>query len=240
VIVATSDAGLVHSIQRELPAAEVIPAESLTEASQKATEYRARLVVVDSDDDTSKEDWQVPVLQLSLPDRHRRAEAIGAQVILAKPLLREQLLQALELYASGARRILVVDDDPRFVDMVRRMLGGDSQGFETHAAHTGEEALALAVSQQFDAFLLDQSLPDIKGVDLCQQLRSLPAYTSTPVLFITAYELEMLVGQWARKATLMVPENLGGAQALRLVHAMFEALGFQGSQVAVPPAPFAA
>jgi signal transduction histidine kinase/CheY-like chemotaxis protein len=239
LVVATVDTDLVRTVQREIPNAEVVVADDPVEASQKATEYRARMVVIDSDDDVPSDAWKVPVLQLSLPDRHRRAKAVGAQLILPKPLAKEQLLQALSIHAPDARCILVVDDDPRFVDLIRRMLGGKSGPWEVLAAYTAEEALAVAKAQKIEAFLLDQSLPDLKGVELCRRLRLMPEYHASPVLFVTAYEPEMLVGERARRMVLAMPDSLGGVQALRLVRAIFEALGFQGAPASALAMPLA-
>jgi DNA-binding response OmpR family regulator len=60
-------------------------------------------------------------------------------------------------------------------------------GYEVLRAHTGQEALHLAHARRPDLFLLDQQLPDISGLSVCEALRADPEFgASTPVIITTA------------------------------------------------------
>jgi CheY-like chemotaxis protein len=60
-------------------------------------------------------------------------------------------------------------------------------GYEVVRAHTGHEALRLAQLRRPDLFLLDQQLPDISGLMVCEALRADPEFgASTPVIITTA------------------------------------------------------
>lgn len=84
----------------------------------------------------------------------------------------------------GRPRILTVDDneDSRYV--VRRVL--QIAGFEVGEAATGAEGLRRAREEQFDLVLLDVSLPDIDGFDVCRRLKAAPETAFIPVLHMTA------------------------------------------------------
>ena len=80
-----------------------------------------------------------------------------------------------------AERLLVVEDDPRLAEMLHEYLG--EAGFRVTVAANGAGALAQLGAGGYDAIVLDLTLPDIDGLDVCRQLR---ARSDTPVLMLTA------------------------------------------------------
>lgn len=87
--------------------------------------------------------------------------------------------------------VLVVDDEPRIVGLVREYL--DRAGFAVLEAADGTQALDLFAEHQPDAVVLDLGLPDMDGVDLLRRLR---ADSSVPILVLTARadELDRVLG----------------------------------------------
>lgn len=84
-------------------------------------------------------------------------------------------------------KLLAVDDDPIFLGVLRPMLtalGKDDVTFAQSGAEALEK-LSLA-PEQFDCLLLDIQMPGMSGVELCRQVRSMPAYRRTPIVMITA------------------------------------------------------
>ena len=80
-----------------------------------------------------------------------------------------------------AKRILVVDDEKKIVDIVRAYL--EREGFQTMAAYDGKTALDMARSQSPDLVVLDLMLPEISGLDVCRALRR---ESNMPVIMLTA------------------------------------------------------
>ncbi|GAA0720310.1 response regulator transcription factor [Dokdonella soli] len=78
-------------------------------------------------------------------------------------------------------RILIVEDDSRLAEMLEEYLG--QAGFRVNRAAFGAAALEQLASSVFDAVVLDLTLPDMDGLDLCRQLR---AKSAVPVLMLTA------------------------------------------------------
>ncbi len=94
----------------------------------------------------------------------------------------------------AAVRVLVVDDDPTMVRLLRQILGAHGFGTPAHVT-TGQEALAAADGS--DIVLLDQQLPDLSGLDVLAALRS---RTNPPaVILVTAHGNESLVARALRE-----------------------------------------
>src|SRR5207245_10651075 len=83
------------------------------------------------------------------------------------------------------RKILVVDDDVKTVDLIRLSL--EKEQFEALVAHEGLEALALTRCESPDLIILDWMLPNVGGLDLCRILRS---ESNIPVIMLTARATE--------------------------------------------------
>jgi DNA-binding response OmpR family regulator len=79
-------------------------------------------------------------------------------------------------------RVLVVEDEPGIVDFVRR--GLQSEGFVVMSATDGIEGERLALSESFDAIVLDLMLPGRGGLDILAALRR--AKPNIPVIVLTA------------------------------------------------------
>jgi two-component system response regulator MprA len=82
----------------------------------------------------------------------------------------------------GKPRVLVVDDDPRILEALRRAL--TLKGFAVSTAEGGEPALSLLGLGSPDVLVLDVAMPDVDGIEVCRRLRE--AGDRTPVLMLTA------------------------------------------------------
>jgi len=93
-----------------------------------------------------------------------------------------------------AMRVLVVDDEPDLVELVRFNL--KEAGYEIDAARSGREALALLRRRPPDLLILDLMLPDVSGTEICRQGRSDARLAGVPVLMLTAKseEVDRIVG----------------------------------------------
>ncbi len=79
------------------------------------------------------------------------------------------------------RKILVVEDERKIVDVVRSYL--EHEGYEVHAAYDGEQAMLLFDKEQPSLVILDLMLPDITGEDICKAIRK---QSRVPVIMLTA------------------------------------------------------
>ncbi|MFS2242012.1 response regulator transcription factor [Microbacterium sp. OR16] len=84
-------------------------------------------------------------------------------------------------------RILLVDDEVRLADGIRR--GLEAEGMVVDVVHNGVDGLARARDDDYDAIVLDVMMPGMSGYRVCQALRAEGDWT--PVLFLTAKD-----GEW--------------------------------------------
>ena len=94
-------------------------------------------------------------------------------------------------------RILVVDDEPSLLRLIAYVL--ETEGYETITASSGMEALDQVQTGQPDLVILDVMLPDISGIDVCQQLRDKPETALLPIIMLSA--------------RTQVPDKIRGLQA---------------------------
>jgi DNA-binding response OmpR family regulator len=88
-------------------------------------------------------------------------------------------------------KVLVVDDEPKIVQLARDYL--EHAGFAVSAAFDGKAALATARAEHPDLVVLDLGLPELDGLDVARALR---AESSVPILMLTgrSEESDKLVG----------------------------------------------
>jgi DNA-binding response OmpR family regulator len=92
---------------------------------------------------------------------------------------------------SSQVRILVVDDEPPMVELVRGYLG--REGWTVLTAGDGNEALVVARTEHPDVVILDLMLPGLDGIEVCRQLRT---FSDAYVVMLTAKseEVDKLIG----------------------------------------------
>ena len=86
---------------------------------------------------------------------------------------------------SSLRRILYVEDEQSsraIVKLILEQLGG----FDVSTCASGQEALNIIPEYNPNMILLDVMLPDMDGPSIFKQLRQLPEFKNTPVVFLTA------------------------------------------------------
>ena len=83
-----------------------------------------------------------------------------------------------------AQRILIVDDTPANVLLLVRML--TQRGYQTQSVLGGKRALEAAHADRPDLILLDITMPEMNGYEVCEQLKADPALKDIPVIFISA------------------------------------------------------
>ncbi len=115
------------------------------------------------------------------------AAKAGGLLFLSKPLTTSRLSAAIQrLLRTGDNeraRVLVVDDDPDFLELVSAVLSEEGMTVMTTTDPS-------TVMDQMDAFepalvLLDILMPEVSGVDVCRALRTSPRWQDIPIIFVT-------------------------------------------------------
>lgn len=86
-----------------------------------------------------------------------------------------------------SKKILIVEDDPRSLKMIRMTLR--PYGYSLLEATDGEEALKVARSDKPDLIIMDLRLPKVSGLEVTRQLRQMSDFNHIAIIAITAYAM---------------------------------------------------
>lgn len=85
---------------------------------------------------------------------------------------------------NNAIKMLIVDDEPDILEFVRYNL--EKEGFNVTTASNGQDAIKLAKKILPRLIILDIMMPGMDGVEVCRELRALPEFKDTLIVFLTA------------------------------------------------------
>ena len=132
----------------------------------------------------------VPIVIVSIVADRNKGFALGAAAVMQKPLSRRELYDSLvalgliPLDAGRTLQILIVDDDPRAVDLVA--LHVDGLASKILRAYGGREAIDIARRELPDLIVLDLMMPDVTGFDVVAALHEQPGTANIPILIVTS------------------------------------------------------
>jgi PAS domain S-box-containing protein len=136
---------------------------------------------------------RIPVVIISIVADRNKGFALGAAAIMQKPISRQELYESLvelglfPLSRGQTLKVLVVDDDPRAVELIAvRILGLASVVLRAYGGH---EAIETARKEQPDLIVLDLMMPDVNGFDVVRALNERPETARIPVLVVTAKQI---------------------------------------------------
>jgi CheY-like chemotaxis protein len=95
-----------------------------------------------------------------------------------------------QVTATSVPKILVIDDTPTLLDVVRTCLEGE--GYQVATCLESNQAVRMAREQRPDVIMLDVVMPEVSGWEVLTALRADPALAGTPVIVCTAYVAEAL------------------------------------------------
>ena len=132
---------------------------------------------------------QIPVIIVTIVDRHEMGFALGAADYVTKPIDSERLTQLLRKYRCQRPPcpILLVEDDVATRDMVRRTL--EKSGWTVVEADNGRVALSRLPEVKPQLIILDLMMPEMDGFDFLEALRRDETMAGVPIIVVTAKDL---------------------------------------------------
>lgn len=131
----------------------------------------------------------IPVIGCAIPSRADQFLEAGAVDYLIKPVVQDDLKEALQALDAPVRRILLADDNPDFRQLLTRMLHILDDSLEVVTAANGRAALELLLAQPPDLLLLDVVMPEMDGWEVLARLQTEERCRHVPVIMITAEDL---------------------------------------------------
>ncbi|MDQ6764536.1 MAG: HAMP domain-containing protein, partial [Verrucomicrobiota bacterium] len=131
----------------------------------------------------------IPVFIISANEEPENALKLGALRFLTKPVAHAEVeavfAKMREMDASGAKKLLVIEDDEAQRRSIRELIGNETA--HQVDAGTAEEALQQMDRERFDCVVLDLMLPDMSGFDLIERIRE--RETHLPIIVYTGRDL---------------------------------------------------
>ncbi len=87
---------------------------------------------------------------------------------------------------NDAIKILIVDDEPDIIEFLSYNLKKES--YQVFSANNGIQGIEVAKQEKPDMIILDIMMPKMDGIEVCKQLRSIPDFANTVIIFLTARE----------------------------------------------------
>lgn len=127
-----------------------------------------------------------PVILCPLGGEERLAHSLGVQAYLVKPVRREAFLEAIAKLGDAVQRVLIVDDDPRVVRLLARMLQSASRPYQAMRAYNGRDGLQRLLVEPVDALVLDLMMPEVDGYTFLERMRQEERLRDIPVVVVTS------------------------------------------------------
>ena len=178
---------------------------------------------------------RVPIMACPLPGEQSLARQLDVDGYLVKPVSRQGLWDVLRQFGEKIDRILVVDDDQDFVQLMGRMLDSPVRRYQVTSAYTGAEALAIIRRRRPDLVLLDVRLPDIPGPEIARQIREQPEWHDIPIVMVSAQDDPIAPERQPCAITIARATAWQPAEVIRWVQNMVEATITPPPASAAPP-----
>lgn len=187
-------------------------ATNLLETKYQINHYHPDLILLDLGGGKQVEDrinllTQINAIAGSIPvivlanegELNTRLQVLEAQAtaFLQKPYCVEQIAhlihQTRQSSSDKTEKILIVDDNPKFLELMRRKLASTTWQITTlEKVHQFWSTLETVSP---NLLILDLDIPDVDGLKLCQLVRHDPHWHNLPIVFLTAYDCPKFLQQ---------------------------------------------
>jgi CheY-like chemotaxis protein len=228
VLVLHDDARVLSSLRRYIDGYQLELAENKKKACEIVQEIFPVAVIMDAD---WASHWATTISDLSLPPHtpfitcplpspRRLGHLLGAVDYLPKPVTREDLQDLLTRLSKTPQTVLIVDDDPRIIRLLARMLTAIDPALRILEAFSGEEGLEIARVHRPDMILLDVIMPDISGYTVLEKIAHDKAMAGTQIVFTSAHDLEQDIGPIKGELRLGYEDGFSHTGILRILQSI--------------------
>lgn len=132
----------------------------------------------------------IPVIICSIIEEQERGFSLGAADYLLKPILEDDLLNALDrLNGDGSiSEVLIIDDDVNDLRLMEKILGQQGH-YKTITAEGGKKGWEAITSRMPNAVVLDLFMPDLDGFSILEKMRENARLRDVPVVVVSGGDL---------------------------------------------------
>jgi signal transduction histidine kinase/CheY-like chemotaxis protein len=173
------------------------------------------------------------VLVLPMPSDDARRITPAVRGYLAKPILRDDLLDALRAQGEAIQQVLLVDDDEDLLRLLSHYLQDAARPYRVITARNGREALQRLTQERIDLILLDLVMPVMDGYHVLDELRR--QNSKVPVIVISGQDALDPHIQLEGVLELRLTEAVGAERLVSSLDILLTALGGVTTEASVAP-----
>jgi signal transduction histidine kinase/CheY-like chemotaxis protein len=189
ILVIDPDPAFSTLIHRHLEKYEIIQLHDLAHLAEALDTHHPRAVIHNISPGTPPHEIlpaiPVPFIECSLPSQAWLANELAVAACLSKPITAQQLLPEIDRLGS-IEKILIIDDDRGFGQLVERMLMATGRSFKITYTYEGQEGFLAMQSHRPDLVLLDLMMPGVDGFQVLKQIQKDEGLATVPVILLTA------------------------------------------------------
>jgi len=233
---------IVHTLEKGLEEYQLVPVGDVSEIPMLVNELRPRAVVLNpAHRKRARQQLRelqrmigqsaLPIVLCPLVGERQLGQSLGVTDCLVKPITREALMALLDRLDENVSRILVVDDDPRMVRILSRMIQATGRDYKVKPAYDGQEGLREMRRQRPDLVLLDLVMPGMDGYSVLTHMHQDAELRRIPVVVITAHartpEEERRLG--GRMLSVYTGAGFTNEEALACLRSILDAVALPSS-----------
>jgi CheY-like chemotaxis protein/nitrogen-specific signal transduction histidine kinase len=200
LLVVTPSLPVANLLARRLEGCRTVTAPNLAQARAMAQRLYPKAVVIDQacqlgDDAPASLATFALACQathttfVTCPLSHEPArQHLAVEAYLTKPISRQNLWDVLRQLDEGVNKLLIIEDDNDFVQLLDRMLATSVRPYQVVNAYNAQEGLTLMRHHQPDAILLDLQLPDKNGREVIEEIRATPGGEHLPIIVVSGQD----------------------------------------------------
>jgi signal transduction histidine kinase/CheY-like chemotaxis protein len=223
VVLAHSDPGAGRILQRATRGLRVQQADNWTQAVEMARQVRAQALIASEGGDEPLPEGLVWI-DFPLPGPQLLAKELGVAEVLEKPVLQNDLLEAIRRTRPDAEQILIVDDDVEIAEMFQRILGLRCRPGGCRTANNGREALDSIRANRPDLIILDLVMPEVNGYQVIEELRTQFEGEAIPILVVSGTVGDIYEARIESPVRLQRQGGLRLGEAIQVIEAAVNSL----------------
>lgn len=233
VLLITRSTFAASSLQRYLRNCRTLVVQSLDQARLVTQQTIPQIIVIDTSCEEFESiplpdlarNWnlpQTPFIGIPLSGEERLRRQLAVDGYLIKPVTRHSLWDVLRQFGENIQRVLIIDDDRDFVRLISRMLETSRRRYQVFCAYDGEEGHMMAQLHRPNLILMDLTLPDLRGEQLIERLRSSSASPAVPIVVISEYDEPKEAGPISGIMSITKVNGLMPTEIVQWVQSVFD------------------
>ncbi|MEO1288563.1 MAG: hybrid sensor histidine kinase/response regulator, partial [Chloroflexota bacterium] len=172
----------------------------------------------------------IPIIECSLPGTQWLHTNVDVAHSLAKPILPQQIVDMLAMYPE-AQKLLIVDDDMGFVQLIQRSIEGTRQPYHVRRAYDGKQAYSIIQDDPPDLIFLDIAMPEMSGLDLLDHLQNNTTRSTITIILLTATRYLQSDDEWMSPIRIYKQDGINMRQRVHYLRAILDANSKRMSQL---------